>query len=101
MATVVVNEAAVRLLLESEAGPVARFVASVAQQVTVQAQGNVRAYFWTAPTLTVDEDVGFEMRGADAIVGIRDNGEKSRRLARDQAQRKVNWLTGALDAGRQ
>jgi hypothetical protein len=98
--TVVLNEAALKMLLDSETGPVGLFIAAKAQQITLAAQNNVRNYFWTAPTLTVDQDVGFVMQGSNAIVGIRDGGEKSRRLATSQAQGKVNWLTSALEAGR-
>lgn len=98
--TVILNEAAIAALLETEEGPVGRFVARVAEAVVVQAQQNVRTYFATATTLNVDQDVGFDMEGSTATIGIKDAGNKSRRLARYQAEGSVNWLRSALDAAR-
>ena len=97
--TVVLNEAGLVALFQS--APVVRFVEGVASDVVAQAQLNVRGYYHTAPTLNVDQDIGLSMQGSDAVIGIRDNGEKSRRLARYQAQGNANgvvdWLLDAVD----
>lgn len=98
--SVTLNEPALRLLLETEEGPVGRHVAGLAFQITQQAQRNVRGYFISAPSLDVDQDVGFDMEGSSAVVGIRDGGRKARRLARNQAEGTVNWLQEALEAVR-
>jgi hypothetical protein len=98
--TVILNEAAIAALLETEEGPVGRFVKDLAERIVVQAQQNVRTYFATAPTLSVDQDVGFDMEGSTATIGIKDAGSKSRRLAKYQAEGSVNWLRSAVDAAR-
>ena len=97
---VVLNEAALAALLETQEGPVGRFVERQAERVVAQAQQNVRAYFASAPSLNVDQDVGLAMDGSTAVIGIRDAGEKSRRLARAQNEGRVNWLSDALEAPR-
>jgi hypothetical protein len=99
--SVVLNEGALRALLETQEGPVGQFVEGVAQRVTAEAQRNVRSYFGSAPGLNVDQDVDFDMDGSTATVGIRDAGSKSRRLAQAQAEGRVNWLSRALEAGRE
>ena len=98
--TVTLNESAVRLLLETEDGPLGRFIQRKAEQITAQAQQNVRDYFVSAPSLDVDQDVDFSMQGSTATIGIRDAGSKSRRLAKSQSEGKVNWLLKSLEAGR-
>lgn len=98
--SVTLNPVALKALLETEDGPVGRFVAEVAARVTAQAQANVRRYYVTAPTLDVDQDIDFEMEGSTAIVGIRDAGGKARHLAHAQSQGRINWLTSAVEAGR-
>lgn len=95
--TVILNEAALRVLLDTQEGPVGRFVEQVALQVERQAQQNVRDYFHTAiPALTVDQDIDVVMIGSDAIVGIKPSGRKSLRLADLQSTGTLNWLTDAL-----
>jgi hypothetical protein len=96
--TVILNEAAIVALFESV--PVVQFVERTAERVVIEAQRNVRAYFATAPSLDVDQDVGLQMDGSTATIGIKDAGNKSRRLARYQAEGSVNWLRSALDAAR-
>ena len=98
--SVVLNELALANLLDTETGPVGQRVAVLAARVTTQAQQNVRGYFASAPSLNVDQDVGFDMQGSTATIGIRDAGNKSRRLARAQAEGRVNWLLSALEAAR-
>jgi hypothetical protein len=95
--SVTLNPAALEALLTTEEGPVGRFVADVAARVTAEAQKNVRVYFIAAPSLTVDQDIGFEMEGSSAVIGIRDAGSKARRLARGQAEGSNNWLLKALE----
>ena len=99
--SVTLYEPALEALLDSQEGPVGQFIEAIAVRVTQQAQANVRDYFHSAPTLTVDQDVDMEMLGSSAVVGIRDAGAKSRRLARMQADGTFPWLTLALEAGRQ
>ncbi len=100
--TVVLSEAAITKLFETPQGPVARFVERVADEVVAEARANIRDYFGTAPSLhgTVDQEVGVDMEGSDATVGIRDGGNKSRRLAAYQADGSFNWLQRALDTVR-
>ena len=93
--TVVLNPAGLETLFHSV--PVVAFVEREAQKVVDAAQGNVRAYFASAPSLDVDRDVGLSMDGNKAVIGIHDAGEKSRRLARAQADGRVNWLLKALN----
>jgi len=95
--TVILNEAAIALLLEPQEGPVGRFVEREAVRVVEQAQRNVRSYFASAPSLDVDRDVDFQMEGSTATIGIRDAGSKSRRLAQGQAEGRINWLLPALE----
>ena len=98
--SVILNEAAITALLNAPEGPVARFVEREANKVVEAAQRNVRDYFSSAAALTVDRDVGLDMEGSTATVGIRDAGSKSRRLAARQADGRVNWLVKALEEAR-
>jgi hypothetical protein len=92
--TVILNEAAIAALFESP--PIVAFVASTAEQkVVIPTQQAVADYFQSAPSLRVDQDVGFSMDGSTAVVGIRDAGSKSRRLARTGLLAK--WLQAAVD----
>jgi hypothetical protein len=96
--SVILNEPALARLLDSEEGPIGIHVQQLAAQVVAQAQSNVRDYFQSAPSLNVDQDVGSDMEGSTAVIGIRDAGSKSRRLAQAQTDGKVNWLVSALRA---
>ena len=93
---VTLNEAGISAFFEAEGGPVATYIAGLAAAVTTEAQANARRYFGGAPSLTIEQDIGFSMEGADAIIGIQNAGSKSRRLARYQAEGRVNWLLDAL-----
>lgn len=97
--SVILNEAALKRLLDTEEGPVGQFVQRKAEVLVEAAQNNVRDYFASAPVLTVDQDVGLSMDGSTATIGIRDAGSKARRLARAQGEGKVNWLLKALEGG--
>jgi hypothetical protein len=96
--SVILNEGAITRLFEAENGPVGRFVGRISSRVVFQAQLNVRDYFHSAPSLNVDGDIGLSMEGSTAVIGIKDAGNKSRRLARAQAEGKVNWLKDAVGA---
>ena len=98
--SVTLYEGALRALLETEDGPVGQYVAARAVIVTAEARRNVRAYFWRAPTLFVDEDVDYAMQGSSAVIGIRPAGDKAERLADAQAEGSVNWLIDALNAAK-
>ena len=97
--SVTLYEPALAALLDSQEGPVGRYVERLAVQITLEAQNNVKDYFGTAPSLTgrVDQDVAYDMEGSTAVVGIRDGGGKSRRMARYQAEGRVNWLGRAVE----
>jgi len=93
--TVVLNPAGIAALFESQ--PVVRFVAETAElKVVAPTQKAVADYFQSAPSLRVDQDVGFHMDGSTATIGIRDAGSKSRRLARTGLIQK--WLQAALES---
>jgi hypothetical protein len=98
--SVTLYEPALRALLDSEDGLVGQYTATKAVFVAAEARRNVRAYFHTAPSLYVDEDVDFAMEGSSAVIGIRDAGEKSQRMAEYQAEGSVNWLLDALSASK-
>ena len=98
--SVILNEGAIRLLLETEDGPVGRFVQRVAQAVVDEEKKNVRAYFGNAPSLhgRVDEEVDYEMTGSTAVIGIRDGGRKAQRLAKKEAEGTMaSGFRAALD----
>lgn len=95
--SVILNEPALAVFLDSEEGPVGEYVSTLAAAITTRAQQNVRAYFASAPSLDVDQDVGFDMEGSTAIIGIQDAGSKSRRLAQAQSEGRINWLLSALE----
>jgi hypothetical protein len=103
--SVTLYEPALRALLDSQEGPVGRFVERKAQAIVLEAQGIIRDYFHRAPTVNVDQDVDYEMQGSTATVGIRDPGysrsserSKARRLAEYQARGSFQWLSAAVES---
>ena len=71
--SVTLNEAALGILLETEDGPVGRFVRRVAEDKIVDAMRNdVRSYFVGADT-GVEDDVGLSMDGSTATVGLQND----------------------------
>ncbi len=100
--SVILNEVALKALLDTQDGPVGRHVEQVARAVVVEAQRNVQSYFGTAPSLfgRVDQDVGYDMEGSSATIGIRDGGNKAQRLATKQADGTFPWLSRALNTVR-
>jgi hypothetical protein len=84
---VILNEGALRILLEEEIGAVGRSIERRAQATVEQEKKNVIDYFGRAPSLhgRVDQEVGYQMSGSTAVVGIRDGGNKARRLAQKEA----------------
>jgi hypothetical protein len=97
--SVTLYEPALRILLESQEGPVGRYVERLAARIEIEAQQNVKDYFGGAPSLQgrVDQDIDFIMEGSTATIGIRDGGNKSRRIARYQAEGRFNWLSRAVE----
>ncbi len=98
--TVILNDAAITALFETPQGPVARFVEREAEKIAEDVQSSVAGYFHTAVTLNVHQDVGIDMQGSTAIVGIRDGApdvaeSKARRLVRAGLMEK--WFRQALE----
>ncbi len=96
--SVILHEAAIAALLDTQQGPVGRLVERVAGAVVEAERENVRGYFGTAPSLhgRVDQEIGFVMDGSTAVIGIRDGGNKAQRLARKEADGSMD--KGFLDA---
>lgn len=99
--SVILNEAGLELLLETDSGPVGREVRQRAEEVTQAAREGVRtimASSFVDPSGAVD----FQMIGdATAVVGIRDEGKVSRYLdakAANEAEvgRAGDWMRNAL-----
>ena len=93
--SVILNEAVLRELLDTQEGPVGIFVEKLAARVVDTARGNIRDYFHGAGSLTVEQNVDAEMEGSSAVIGIRP-GSKAELMARRQAEGRVNWLVSAL-----
>ena len=100
--SVTLYETALEALLDTQEGPVGRYVERLAQRIEAQAQQNVKTYFGSAPSLEgrVDQDIDYIMEGSTATVGIRDGGSKSRRIARYQSEGRFNWLSNAVESVR-
>ena len=100
--SVTLYEPALRALLDSQEGLVGQYVQRLATRIEIQAQQNVKDYFGGAPSLQgqVDQDIDFTMDGSTATIGIRDGGNKSRRIARYQAEGRFNWLSRAVESVR-
>lgn len=96
--SVILNEVALKALLETEDGPVGRHVERMAAVVVEAERANVIAYFGKAPSLhgRVDQEVDYEMQGSSAVIGIRDRGNKTRRLAQKEADGTMRF--GLRDA---
>lgn len=98
---VIFNEPGLAALLESPNGPVGRYVTQIAEEMVEQARAEVRDYFHTAPSITVDQDVIAQPVGPNEIeVGMRDAGDKARRLADMQIRGTFNWLGRARESTR-
>ena len=95
--TVVLLEPGLNALLELPTGPVALLVNQISDEIAAEAKLNVQDYFKGAPTMNVHDDVATEAFGETVAVGIRNVGNKSRRMADYQAQGKVNWLGRAVE----
>ena len=98
--TVILNDSAITKLFEAPGGPVARFVEREAEKVAQDVQASVAGYFHTAATLNVHKDVGVDMQGSTAIIGIREDApdlaeSKARRLVRQGLMDK--WFRQALE----
>ena len=97
---VILNPEAIGKMFVTPGEPIPEFVRLQGERVAAIARMNINAYYHTASALAVDQDVGVEMEGGNAIVGIRDKGSKSKNLAHKQATGEINWLKGALDSVR-
>jgi hypothetical protein len=86
--SVTLYEPALRALLESQEGPVGRYIQTLAVRVVARAEDNFDEYF-AAANLPDMENVGYSMDGSSATIGYKDVGNKSRRLARAEAEGKL------------
>lgn len=81
--SVILNEAAIVALIETEEGPVGRFVQQLAEEVVADAAKLANAYYHDF--VDVGSDIGYAMIGSTAVIGY-DPGPGS--AARDhKAQR--------------
>ena len=100
--TVILNNAALTALLETEIGPVGRFVQRTAEAVVVAAQLQFDEYFHGV--LPAERDIDFSMRGSSAIIGYvgGEDKHKTARLAAAEAGNQLSDppLTKALDTVR-
>jgi hypothetical protein len=87
--SVTLYEGALRALLDTQEGPVGRYVQRVAEAVVVQAQVQFDDYFHGV--LPAEQDIDFSMEGSTATVGYVDGPgkSKSRRLAAAEAEGKL------------
>lgn len=100
--TVILNQAALATLLETQEGPVGRFVQRVAEAVVVAAQVQFEEYFHGV--LPAERDIDFSMRGSSAVIGYvgGETKHKTARLAAAEAEGRLRVppLTHALDVVR-
>jgi hypothetical protein len=87
--SVTLYEANLRALLETQEGPVGRYVQRTAEAVVVQAQNQFNDYFHGV--LPAEQDIDFSMEGSTATVGYVDSPgkNKARRLAAAEAEGKL------------
>lgn len=98
--SVILNEAAIELLLDSELGPVGREVRQRAEEVVQNARQGVRdimASSMVDPSNAVD----LQMIGSTAVVGIRDEGRVTQYLDQKAASEAEagglgDWMRNAL-----
>ena len=86
--SVTLYEANLRALLDSQEGPVGRYVEALARRVVADAENKFDDYFANA-NLPDIENVGFQMEGSSATIGYKDVGNKARRLAKAEAEGKL------------
>jgi hypothetical protein len=84
---VILNETAIAALLETQEGPVGRFVQRVAEAVVVQAQVQFDDYFHGV--LPAEQDIDFSMEGSTATIGYVAGKSKTTRLAAAEAAGKL------------
>ena len=70
--TVILNERAIGILMETEEGPVGRFVRREAEKVVEAMRQDVIGYFVGADTGAQD-DVALQMDGSTATVGLQND----------------------------
>lgn len=99
--SVILNESAIRLLLETDTGPVGLAVRRRAEDVRDNARNGVREIMANS-SIDPSGAVDFQMIGdATAIVGIRDEGKVSRYLDEKAARESEvgglgDWMRNAL-----
>jgi len=87
--TVILNERALAVLLETEAGPVGREVERIAEAVVAHAQTQFDEYFHGV--LPARQDIIFSMDGSTATVGYSASaGPKAERLAAAEENRRLD-----------
>ena len=86
--SVTLYEPALRALLDSQEGPVGQYIQRLAVRVVADAENSFDAYF-AAANLPDMENVGYDMEGSSATIGYKDAGNKSRRLARAEAEGRL------------
>jgi len=99
--SVILNERALAALLETQEGPVGRFVERIAEAVVVQAQLQFDEYFHHV--LPARQDIIFSMQGSTATVGYSASaGPKSERLAQAEEARRLTHppIRNALESVR-
>ena len=100
--SVTLYEPALRALLDSQDGPVGRYVQRIAEAVVVNAQFSSMST--SRRHLPAEQDIDFSMEGSTATIGYEDAGNKARRLARGRGRGKadessIRQALGAVRAG--
>jgi hypothetical protein len=95
--SVIPNEAALAALLESEEGPVGRFVQREAQKVIDAMRRDVGGYY---EGIGVEDDVGLRMDGSTAVVGLR-NDPLGRHTSPGESKSERYARTGRFEQTRQ
>lgn len=95
--TVVLNEVALSVLLDSQAGPVGQRLDSLANEVVTRARTRVQNIMARSAVVVVD-DVDYEIteNPLQAIIGIRETGSITRYLARKEGREGGVWLQPSL-----
>ena len=98
--SVTLNEAALRFLLEDEAGPVGRDLRRRSEVVTNLVRENVNKVMWRTPAAAeaVDYQIVSGDDGLSSIIGIRGGGRWADYIAAKEAREAVIFAP-ALDAG--
>jgi hypothetical protein len=87
---ITLNEVALAALLETQEGPVGRYVQGIAETVVTAAQFQFDEYFHGV--LPAEQDIDFRMDGSSATIGYVDSPSKTKtkRIARAEAEGKLS-----------